>query len=135
MKKKLVFSVSVVLLLATLVLTCVACTPSVDSVKGKLEKGGYVIINEGDDAGDYSDAGVSVTHVIGASKEDNMYEFVLVVWFASSKDADKIYESEKSQLDEQKKEYEEAGMTLDYEIVKKGKMIIMGSSSAVAIVE
>ena len=135
MKKKVVFSVSVALLLVVLLLACVACTtPDVDSVKEKLTKAGYEF-QEYDDAGDYSSAGVTVTHQIGAHKEDDLNEYVLVFWFASSKDANKIYENEKSSIDELKKEYEETGIEFDYKIIKKGKMIAMGTSSAVEILE
>lgn len=137
MKKKAVLSVSIVLLLVIVVLACVACTPNSDNVKKKLEKNGYqVTVTEiSSNAGDkYADMGA--TKVLSAYKGEAMEDYVYVVWFSDSEKLDKAYKDSKAQFDEMKKAYEEMGMgkEFDMKIVKKGKVLISGTATAVKLV-
>ena len=140
MKKKLVLSVSVVLLLVMVALACVACTPSSDSVKKKLETEGYTVVvveissNLFDDIEgvDYKEMGV--TKLLSATNTKND-EYVMILWFTDSKKLNEAYDEAKKELDELKEYYEEnEEEEFNLKLVKKGKALIQGTESAVKLV-
>lgn len=77
MKKKVVLSVAVVLLVVMVAVMCVACTPSQKSVIEKFEKEGYIVVG-GEDS-----------KVIGATKITKNIE---ITWYDNEDDAKKAYE-------------------------------------------
>ncbi|MDE5654822.1 MAG: hypothetical protein K2I46_04355 [Clostridia bacterium] len=133
MKKKLVLSISVVLLLVMVVVACVACTPNADKVEKKLKDKGYSVNVEdisADGSGQYASLGV--TKVLSASKSED--DYVIVLWFKDSDKLNEAYEKAKAEFDEWKQAYEEMGGEFNMKLVKKGKAIVQGSANAVKLV-
>ncbi|MBD5086184.1 MAG: hypothetical protein HDT32_02300 [Clostridiales bacterium] len=88
MKKKIILSVALVLLVVMIATICVACTPSVDSVANKFEKKGYTVTKteksvsaakKGDEGG-----------LIGAITNAKAIE---IVWYDNEEDAQKAYDA------------------------------------------
>ena len=137
MKKKLVLSISVVLLLVLAVIACVACTPNADSVQKKLEGEGYEVevIEVSSDSEDIvisTYAQIGVTKVLRASKSEE--EYLTILWFSDSDKLNDAYKSAEEKIEELKEYAEEAGITFNVKLVKKGKAIIQGTADAVKLV-
>ncbi|MDE7070818.1 MAG: hypothetical protein K2O86_02450 [Clostridia bacterium] len=137
MKKKLVLSISVVLLLVLAVIACVACTPNADSVQKKLEGEGYEVevIEVSSDSEDIvisTYAQIGVTKVLRASKSED--EYLTILWFSDSDKFNDAYKSAEEKIEELKGYAEEAGITFNVKLVKKGKAIIQGTADAVKLV-
>ncbi len=109
MKKKLILSVAVVLLVVMVATICVACTPSVDSVAKKFEKKDYEVIKTDN----------SVTAV---KKGDGLLDGyrIVIVWCDSDESADKLYETNK-------KLYGEKG------VARKGNVVAGGDEDSIKI--
>ena len=127
MKKKLVFSVSVVLLLVMVVLSCVACTPNANITKKKLEKKGFEV--EVVNVTDESELGL-IKFLQAFKGED---EYVIIYWFSNHNKLNDAYKEAERIFDEWKAQCEE-GEVFELELVKKGKSIIQGTKAAVKIV-
>ncbi len=137
MKKKLVLSISIVLLLVLAVIACVACTPNADSAQKKLEGKGYEVevIEVSSDSEDIitsTYAQMGVTKVLRASKSEE--EFLTILWFSDSDKLNDAYKKAEEEIEELKGYYEEAGKTFNVKLVKKGKAIIQGTANAVKLV-
>ena len=137
MKKKLVLSISVVLLLVMVVVACVACTPNADKVEKKFKDKGYdvqviEVSSDSEDPITSEYAQMGVTKVIRASKSED--DYAVILWFEDSDKLNDAYKEAKAEFDEWKKAFEEEGEKFNMKLVKKGKAIVQGSSAAVKIV-
>ena len=112
-KKKTVFSISIVLLIIMVAIMCVACTPStpsLDSLKKKFEKEGYMVQTESKGGKVFSaDGHQGVIKILGAGKDGDTNERVVIYWFKDQKNTDKSYEAEKELLDVLKEESKKVG--------------------------
>lgn len=87
MKKKIVLSVAVVLLVVMIATICVACTPSVDSVKKKFENKDYeVTTTEKSLVAVKKGEGGGLNTVLGAKK-------ITIVWYDDEESAQKAYDA------------------------------------------
>ena len=115
MKKKVVLSVAVGLLLVMVAALCVACTPNSDKVKEKLEKKDYAVI-----VTEINADGLEKTLI--ATK--GLDEAVTIGWFSDSKKRDEAYKEAKEQYKDND----------NMKVVKKGKAVIVGTKNAVKLV-
>ncbi len=88
MKKKLVLSVAIVLLVVMIATVCVACTPSQKSVIKKFESKGYKLI-----VGDAEAKVVNLTKVESLTSVKS----ITITWYENEEDAKKTEEAFKSE--------------------------------------
>ena len=127
MKKKVVLSVAVVLLIVMVAVMCVACTPNSDNLKKKLEKKDYVVKVSTSKA-ETSMFGDDAEKVLMAGKKGSLSPDLTVIWFKDSKSADKAYKDAQNTLEK----LGDAGK--DMKVVKKGKAVVSGKKDAVKLV-
>ena len=123
MKKKVVLSVAVVLLVVMVAVMCAACTPNSDKLKTKLEDKGYTVTVNNSVSGN-SDATKQLMATNLKEKEG-----VTVTWFKDSKTAKKYYEDANDNKGTFKLLYGD-----DVKIVKKGNAVVVGTENAVKLV-
>ena len=133
MKKKVVLAVSVVLLLVMVTAMCVACTPSSDKIKEKLEDNGYkVIVAEATDEMKEEDANVTKT-LLAYKKELSLTALMpdlSIAWYKDSKSAKEAYEEAQKSLEDMKSVLG----TDTYQVKKKGNAVMMGTEEALKLV-
>ncbi|MDE5756510.1 MAG: hypothetical protein K2I23_05400 [Clostridia bacterium] len=82
MKKKVVLSVAVVLLVVMVAVMCVACTPTQKSVMKKFEDKGYTVVGKED------------SKVISCTKVSlSDPQSIIITWFDNEDDAKDAYEA------------------------------------------
>ena len=88
MKKKIVLSVAVVLLVVMIATICVACTPSIDSVKKKFENKEYEVTKPTENSlvAVKKGEGGGLNTVLGAKK-------ITIVWYDDEESAQKAYDA------------------------------------------
>ena len=131
MKKKVVLSVAVVLLLVMVTAMCVACTPNADKLKDKLEDKGYkVSVN---DATEKQKEETGVTKSLVANKKEISLSALMpdltVTWYKDSKSAKKAYDKAKDGLDEFN-----SSMGTKFVVKKKGNAVVLGTEEAAKLV-
>lgn len=120
MKKKVVLSVAVVLLVVMVAVMCVACTPNADSLQKKLEKKDYKVVVQ-DGVGD-------TTKSLQAAKGTD--ELLMVSWFKDSETCKKYYDEAKANDSTFKLIFGDK----EYKIVKKGNAVAVGTKNAIKLV-
>ncbi|MBD5100484.1 MAG: hypothetical protein HDT29_04345 [Clostridiales bacterium] len=88
MKKKIILSVALVLLVVMIATLCVACTPSVDSVANKYDKKGYDVTKTEKtvSAAKAGDEGGLIGAIVNSKA-------VTITWYDTEEDAQKAYDT------------------------------------------
>ena len=132
MKKKVVLSVAVVLLLVMVTAMCVACTPNADKIEKKLKENGYTV--QVADATDKQTEETGATKGLMANKKEFSLSALMpdltITWYKDSKSAKKAYEDAKKGLEEAK----DLTGTNVYQVKRKGNAVMMGTEEALKLV-
>ena len=118
MKKKLILSVSVALLVVMTMLLFVACasTPDAKKLAKKVEAKGYSVEYYDADTSHNEETFIQVLHAWNETSDGNA---LIVYWYPSEKEAKKAYDEFSKQFDDEK----------DYGVKIKGKAVGLGIPS------
>ena len=122
MKKKVVLSVAVVLLVVMVAVMCVACTPNPDNLKSKVKEKGYVTIPSG-----ILSLSKDITDSLAAS---NGEEVLVVIWYKDSDTCKSAYEKAQDNKDLVKDFFGDK----EFKVVKRGTAVCYGTKEAIKLV-
>lgn len=120
MKKKVVLSVAVVLLVVMVAAMCVACTPNADSLTKKLEKKDYKVVNNPILGKDMEKA------IVASNGEEMLY----VTWYKTSDAAKEAYDKAKDGKEDMKQLFSK---DVEFKVAKKGNAVAVGTKNAIKL--